>query len=203
MPRATTLPPRSARLRTLRPRRRCCRSCAPSRGTGARPQKTSPASASARTADRRRNARQRILDEQTARREQPARSLLSRLLQAAAAVFHRALHHARRHRLRPVHGPRHDGHRGGAAGPNAGRLRRQSAQRHSRRAPAFAADTRTGRRQARRARSGRGPVVPAGARGLLPSGHAPRNLRAARASSGARNAAARSTTWTAGFGWSR
>ena len=44
-------------------------------------------------ADRRRNARQRILDQQAARRAQPARGVLPRVLQAAAAaLLHRSLH---------------------------------------------------------------------------------------------------------------
>ena len=100
--------------------------------------------------DRRRDVRQRVLDEQTAGRTQPPRSLVSRVLQAAAAaVFHRSVHGARRHRLRPVHGPRHDRHRSGTCRTNAGRMRYQSVERDTRTAASVAADGRRGRGEAR------------------------------------------------------
>ena len=153
-------------------------------------------------ADRRRNVRQRILDEQAARRAQPARGVLSRLLQAAAAaLLHRPLHRARRRRVRPVHGTWHDGHRSRAGGANARGMRHQSAERDARAAALVSADRGRGRAQARRARFVVRGVVSERARGVLSPRHAPRNLRACANICWRATARDRSTASIAGFGW--
>ena len=112
--------------------------------------------------------------------QQPARSLLSRLLQAAApALLHRAADRARRHRLRPVHGPRHDAHRGGADGAGAVRLRRESAESRAVRTAARAAGV-CGRRACARRGRFRGCRSDAeGTARLLSSRHAATDLSAA------------------------
>ena len=156
-------------------------------------------------ADRRRDVRQRVLDEQAARRAQPPRGVVSRVLQAAAAaLLHRSLHRARRRRVRPVHGTRHDGHRSGAGGTNARGMRHQSAERDARAAAPVASDGRTrSRRRLAALDLSLAVVVSERARGLLPPRHAARNLRAARISARARPHADRSTASIGGFGWWR
>ena len=80
----------------------------------------------------RQHVHQRVLDRQAARRAQPPRDLVPRVLQAAAAaLLHRAADTAGRRRLRPFHGARNDAGRSRVDGPPPVRLRRQSAERRA------------------------------------------------------------------------
>ena len=202
------LPPCSTRsARTSMPqarRRRWNTTCATSAGTDGR--------TAVRRHDRRRRrpaAVDTYINEfwtsRAACRALAARGVLPRLLQAAAApLLHRAPDPARRRRLRPVHGPRHDGARGGAAaagvrlGNDVNPLSRMLVEPRLR--PPVLAAVRERLTAIDWTFDDDLPRRPAD---VLPPRDAARDLRTASSISTSARARTHSTTSTAGYAWSR